>query len=282
MTDLDDFADDVEGASDDIEDRLQNDRDFARAVLDELTDERDRIEEFTGRLENQDIAQGLRMLDRYRSEGDNLSSDRQEEIEKEIDALFARAGTYKPFDDLDIERAGGNSYSIGRDTFLKGLAGLGVVGWLVTDGGNFWEGDEPGRGGLNFGTADLDLYGAFEDHRAAEGASGGNASASVEATVEREYFEDAFARLDRGAKTQVMSPGSFDRYFDSEGTEFHSLEVNYTPNDGDNTNSEINVRYVDTTEVDSMENYTSTSGWKEVDDDVAYEIIQAYDQVKDE
>lgn len=55
---------------------------------------------------------------------------------------------------------------------LKYIFGTATATWAVTDGSNIVDTDHNGRGGINVGSADWDLYGGFEDHRAAEGMSG--------------------------------------------------------------------------------------------------------------
>lgn len=173
--DLDRHQDEVDDTLDDVESMFADLRDTTQDNVDDAIDEIERQRRILERMGEQDLVKALRDIERhYKTDYDEPSEARQ--AEDDIDAVVARHDGYPaPFSDVGLRRAQvNNGWWTTRRKYIAGAAGLLGAGIIASDAGNYAEGDEPAKGGLQlpFGDGDIDAWGALENHRAAEGSSG--------------------------------------------------------------------------------------------------------------
>jgi hypothetical protein len=171
------------GRLEDIEDIIERMGDDSIDNISDLTDSLERqsqtIDEFQDNLIRTSMIEVAQL---YRDE--DIPPETARKFENMVDGQLQGAGLEPYFSRDDVDRPS-EIYDDGTWLDRRGfvtLVGAAAAGATTVDVANMAEGDEQG-GGIEFGTADLDGFGYFEDnenHAAAEGKTPANSAYGVQ------------------------------------------------------------------------------------------------------
>lgn len=223
---------------------------------------------------------------------DDLERERdeiEEDYERTLRALQSNSDQTSNVMEETVGRVGDlyNQILADRRTFLGAIGAAAFVG---ADYANILSRDSDCSGHFNeeptnYAKGNIDGFGTFGDqpscHEVAEGRDS-RAVKAIEETIDRPVFPEVFENIDRSSKVEIMSPQSRDAYFDGEGAEFYSMDVHYDP-EGGRKSSSIKINYFNMGDFEGYEDVTEkdvgSSGWRNVGDDVALDVVQTYDEV---